>query len=56
MTAGTTKMRTVIEQREEEGEEPWRSPEQIQKAAAIHAGMKQLHDQMRQLLGSRGAD
>jgi len=32
------------------------TPEQIQKAATIHAGMKQLHDQMRQLLGSRGAD
>jgi len=30
--------------------------EQIQKAATIHAGMKQLHDQMRQLLGSQGAD
>ena len=32
------------------------TPEQIQKAATIHAGMKQLHDQMRQLLGSQGAD
>jgi Spy/CpxP family protein refolding chaperone len=32
------------------------TPDQIQKAATIHAGMKQLHDQMRQLLGSRGAD
>ena len=30
--------------------------EQIQKAATIHAGMKQLHDQMRQLLGSQAAD
>src|SRR5881397_3989835 len=32
------------------------TPEQIQKAATIHAGMKQLHDQMRQLLGGQGAD
>jgi len=31
-------------------------PEHIQKAATIHAGMKQLHDQMHQLLGSQGAD
>ena len=30
--------------------------EQIQKAATIHASMKQLHDQMRQLLGSQGAN
>ena len=32
------------------------TPEQIQKAATIHAGMKQLHDQMHQLLGKQGAD
>ncbi len=32
------------------------TPEQIQKAATIHAGMKQLHDQMHQLLGGQGAD
>ena len=30
--------------------------EQIQKAATIHASMKQLHNQMRQLLGSQAAD
>jgi Spy/CpxP family protein refolding chaperone len=32
------------------------TPEQIQKAATIRTGMKQLHDQMHQLLGGRGAD
>ena len=30
--------------------------EQIQKAATIRAGMKDLHAQMRQLLGKQGAD
>ena len=30
--------------------------DQIQKAATIHAGMKQLHAQMRELLGKHGAD
>ena len=30
--------------------------EQIQKAATIRAGMKDLHAQMRQLLGKPGAD
>ena len=30
--------------------------EQIQKAATIRTGMKQLHDQMHQLLGGQGAD
>ena len=32
------------------------TPDQIQKAATIHTGMKQLHDQMHQLLGGQGAD
>jgi len=30
--------------------------DQIQKAAAIRTGMKQLHAQMRQLLGQEGTD
>ena len=30
--------------------------DQIQKAATIHAGMKQLHTQMQQLLGPQSAD
>ena len=32
------------------------TPEQIQKAATIHAGMNYLHAQMRKLLGKQGAD
>jgi len=32
------------------------TPEQIQKAATIRAGMKDLHAQMRQLLGKQGAE
>jgi len=32
------------------------TPEQIQKAATIHAGMNYLHAQMRKLRGKQGAD
>ena len=32
------------------------TPDQIQKAATIHAGMKGLRAQMRQLFGKQGAD
>jgi len=32
------------------------TPEQIKKAATIHAGMNYLHAQMRKLLGKQGAD
>jgi hypothetical protein len=30
--------------------------DQVRKAATIHTGMQQLHQQMRQLLGGQAAD